>query len=76
MSHPLNWKNIYSSHIDRIAYDPVAQELHVTWDTGKHSIYGNVPPAKASAVMNSASVGTALHTKIKRQLNHPHRYGP
>lgn len=65
-------KDVYSSHVNQIGHDTETGELHVIWDTGKHSIYDGVAPHTAEHVMNNWSVGKALHEQIKP--NHPHRY--
>lgn len=69
-------KSVYSSHVDTVSYDDEKQELSVRWDTGKTSIYSGVPPYVANEVMNSWSVGKALHSLIKNNDAYPHRYGP
>lgn len=65
-------RNVYSSHVDRIGHDPETNELHVEWQGGKRSVYSDVPAAKAGDVMNSWSVGKAIHKDIKGA--HEHRY--
>lgn len=65
-------RNVYSSHVDQIGYSPDSRELHVTWSSGKTSVYSDVPPEKAQIVMGSASIGEALHENIKGQ--HEHSY--
>ena len=64
-------KSIYSSHIDSIGYDADGGELHVKWDDGNTTIYSGVPSSVASDVMNSASIGEALHSQVRKQ--YPHR---
>lgn len=63
-------KSVYSSHVDTVKHDDETNELHVRWDTGKTSIYSGVPANLATEVMNSWSVGTALHTKVKGKFDH------
>jgi len=65
-------RDVYSSHVNKIGHDPDTNELHVTWDNGKTSVYSDVPAAKADDVMNSWSVGKAIHSQIKGA--HDHRY--
>ena len=65
-------RQVFSSHVEAIGHDPATNELHVKWDTGKTSVYSNVPPEKADAVANSWSVGKALREQVKGQ--HEHRY--
>lgn len=70
---PIQTKSVYSSHVNIVSYDDETQELSVKWDTGKTSIYAGVPPEIANQVMNSWSVGTALHQVVKGKYEH--RYG-
>ena len=66
-------RSVFSSHVDRIGHDPETGELHVTWDSGKTSVYEGVPADVAHSMMNSWSVGTALRDQVKP--NFKHRYG-
>ena len=63
-------REVYSSHVSTIAYDDETKRLSVTWDTGKTSNYEGVPQQLAESVMNSWSVGTALHDQIKGKYDH------
>lgn len=65
-------RDVFSSHVNQIGYDPTAQELHVSWDTGKKSVYAGVPQDVAHSVMNSWSVGSAMREQVKP--NYQHRY--
>lgn len=65
-------RDVFSSHVNRIGHDPATGDLHVTWNTGKTSVYSGVPQELANAVMNDWSVGTALTTHIKAFF--PHKY--
>ena len=65
-------RDVFSSHVSRVGYSADTQELYVTWDTGKTSVYSGVPPDVANQTMNSWSVGSALTSDIK--ANFPHRY--
>ncbi len=69
---PPAMRDVFSSHVSTIGYDPETKELHVKWDTGKTSIYEGVPADTATSVMNSWSVGTALRDRVKSAF--PHRY--
>lgn len=68
----MDFRHVYSSHVDQIGYDEQSQELHVKYTNGKYAMYKDVPPEKADAVMGSASIGQALHQYIKGQ--HEHEY--
>jgi KTSC domain len=65
-------QNVYSRHIDTVAYDDSTQELHVKFSKGKTAVYSGVPVTLASSVMNAPSVGAAVHAQIKG--SYPHRY--
>lgn len=65
-------KDVYSSHVDQVGHDPQTNELHVKWDSGKTSVYSNVPAELAQSVVQSWSVGKALTAQVKGQF--PHRY--
>ena len=45
------WRPVYSSHVEAVLYDPSTRQLRVRWQTGKVSVYHDVP----------AEVGVALH---------------
>lgn len=70
---PIETKSVYSSHVDTVSYDDATSDLTVRWDTGKVSVYAGVPANIAKEVMNSWSVGTALHNQVKGKYEH--RYG-
>ncbi len=69
---PPAMRNVYSSTVDRAGYAPETNELHVVWKGGKTSVYSDVSPVKADEVLNSWSVGKAIHRQIKGA--HEHRY--
>jgi KTSC domain len=66
-------RNVYSSHIDKVGYDSERQEFHVHWQTGRKSIYSNVPPPVAHQILGSASFGSAITSMLKNG-KFPHRY--
>ena len=68
-------RRVFSSHVERIGYDPDTQELHVHFRGSANTpdrmvIYSNVPPSKGNAVLSAPSIGTALHFNI-RGGDHP-----
>jgi hypothetical protein len=70
----MSWsKDVYSSNVSSIGYDPDTQELSVTWSKGKRSIYSGVPEELAEQLANAPSVGSMLATEIKPYYEH--RYG-
>ena len=65
-------KKVFSSHVDEVGSDSAAGELHVAYGNGKTAVYSGVPPDVASSVLNSASIGQALHAHIRGRF--PHKY--
>ena len=66
----MQMKEVHSSHVDQIGHD--GQDLHVVWDSGKHSVYRGVPAQMADEVMKSWSIGKALTESVKGKF--PHEY--
>lgn len=66
-------KDVYSSNVSSIGYDPETEQMFVTWTKGKRSIYEGVPEDKAAECANAASVGSFLNAEIKPYYTH--RYG-
>lgn len=62
---PVNTKNVFSSTVERIGWDPVNQELVVQFKNGSVYIYANVDEKTGREVMNAPSVGIALNTMVK-----------
>lgn len=58
-------KQVYSSHIEAIGYDPDTAELHVQFKAGKKAAYADVPADIAQQVMNATSIGSALNLLVK-----------
>lgn len=67
---PLVMRGYFSSHVGQAGYDPENRELHVEWQNGKRSVYSDVPPEAANNVLNSASIGEALHSNIRGVYDH------
>lgn len=63
--------NVFSSHVEKMGYDPEAQELYVQWTGGKTSIYSGVPADVADRVSRSWSIGQAM-AEVKAA--YAHRY--
>lgn len=59
-------KNVFSSHVDSVGYDPETEELHVKYSKGQYCIYQEVPPDIAQDVLSSPSIGKAIHALIKK----------
>lgn len=63
-------RRVFSSHVERVGYDPDTQELHVHFRGSRNTpdrlvVYRDVPPHKGNAVLNAPSIGTALHFNIR-----------
>lgn len=70
----MSWtRQVYSSNVSEVAYDPETKELFITWTRGKRSIYSEVPEELAEQLVNAASVGTMLNAEVKPYYGH--RYG-
>ena len=70
---PETWsQNVSSKQASVIGYDADAEELLVTWKSGRQSAYQGVPEALAQQLANAPSVGQMLNSEIKNQ--YPHRY--
>ena len=70
----MSWeKDVYSSNVSKVGYDPESKELSVTWSKGKRSIYSNVPEELAEQLANAPSVGSMVRTEIIPYFGH--RYG-
>lgn len=69
----IEWRSVWSSHIERIGYDAEAQQMHVEYSDGPTAIYDAVTPDKWRAVNSSESIGSAMHKLIRGK--HEFRYG-
>ena len=65
-------KQVFSSHVDTVAYDDAAKTLLVEYKGGKTSAYSGVSPDVANAVMSAESIGSALHEHVRGKF--PHTY--
>ena len=63
-------KQVHSSHVRSIGHDPSTNELHVQYKNGGTAVYHDVPADKARLVMNSHSIGSALHQHVRGQHDH------
>ncbi len=66
-------KDVYSSNVSKVGYDPETKELVITWSRGKRSIYSEVPEELAWQLVNAPSVGSMLNSDVKPYYRH--RYG-
>lgn len=63
---------VASSAIATIAYDAVAEELHVTFhETGRY-VYSRVPRGVYDAFMRAESKGAFFHEHIRDRYRHRH----
>lgn len=65
-------KDVYSSNVSTVGYDPETKELIITWTRGKRSIYSGVPEELAEQLATAGSVGSMLNSEIKPY--YAHRY--
>ena len=73
---PEGWtRNVFSSHVESVSYDPDSQSMTITWKSGKQrtSVYEGVPEDVADQASRAASVGSFLRENVKGK--HAHRYG-
>lgn len=66
----MQMKQVTSSHVNAVGYDAGKQELHVEYKNGTKFVYKDVPGDKAQQVMNSHSIGKALHSMVRGQHDH------
>ena len=70
----MSWsRDVFSSNVSTVGYDPETKDLIITWTKGKRSIYSNVPEELAEQLANAPSVGSMLNSEIKPYYSH--RYG-
>jgi hypothetical protein len=53
-----------------IGYDSDSEEMTVTWNSGRVSVYSGVSEDVARSVANAASVGEAINMQIKGKYQH------
>ena len=63
-------QDVYSSHVNRMGYDPETKEMTVEWDSGKTSVYDGVPEKVFSDVSTSYSIGKAMNAMVKGKYSH------
>ena len=70
----MSWvKDVYSSNVSTVGYDPETLDLTITWTNGKRSIYSGVPAELADQLAVASSVGSMLNAEVKPY--YAHRYG-
>jgi hypothetical protein len=70
----MSWsRSVYSTNVSEVAYDSEAQEMTVTWKSGKVSVYSGVPELLADRVSKAPSVSQAINTSIKDVYGHRYR---
>ena len=67
------FRSVYSSTVAKVGYDEKTNEMHVVWQTGKHSIYSGVSHDEFDSISTDFSVGKAIHQRLKGKYDH--RYG-
>ena len=56
---------LYSSHIEKAAYETDTQDLTVTFKDGAEYVYRNVPQSVFDGLKKSRSAGEYFHRQIK-----------
>jgi hypothetical protein len=67
---PPTMRHIHSSHVKQVGHDSDTGDLHVVWDSGRTSVFENVPADLADRVGKSHSVGKALTDEVKGKFTH------
>ena len=65
----IEFRGVTSSTVSEIGHDSDADELHVIWQDGKHSVYSGVSADKFESVSRAWSVGKALNDQVKPTPN-------
>lgn len=65
------WKDVFSSTVTKVGYDPETEEMQVEFKTGRVYAYSGVPPDLADNLSRNWSVGSMLNSDIKGK--YPHR---
>lgn len=63
-------KPVYSSNVAEVGYREDGNELVISWNKGKTSVYSPVPEELAVQCANAPSVGSFLNSEIKPYFNH------
>lgn len=58
------WKDVFSSRVTRVGYDPETQTLYLQFPRGKTAAYQGVPPDVAEECAKSWSIGEFMNSKI------------
>ena len=68
----VEWRNVYSSNINKVGYDFDSDELLVEWSrSGRISAYGpDFPYVEFDKLSKSVSVGSIVKNKIIPQFSH------
>lgn len=61
----LDWKDVESSNISRIAYDDINEALYVKYKQGTEYRYLNVPKKIYEDLSNAESKGSYMNSQIK-----------
>lgn len=59
-------KNVYSSNLREVGYDPEANEMIVVFQKGGRYAYPNVTEEQALQLANAPSAGSMFHAEFKR----------
>lgn len=64
MADDLNWSEVQSSNVAKVAHDPQAQKLHVEFKDGGRYVYHGVDAAAHADLMAAKSVGSHLYKNV------------
>lgn len=63
----IEWKDVKSSNLKRLGYDPDQKHLHVEFVSGTKGRYDDVPRSKFDALHQASSVGTHFAAHVRSQ---------
>lgn len=63
----MQFKKVFSSHVNEIGYADATAELHVRYKNGKEVVYIDVPPDVGYQAVNAVSVGEYLHDFVRNK---------
>jgi len=63
-------KDVFSSMVQVISYDPDSQTMTITYNNGRSYAYAGVPEDVALDASNAASVGEFVNSEIKGRYSY------
>jgi len=68
------WRDVDSSNLKRVRYDPATKKLHVEFHSGKIAEYDEVGAEKYNRLLAAESKGAFFHKHVRRNKQHSWRY--